>query len=158
MADSLNVPEVRRVMKSTRFGETVFKALAAREQVRGTTDLRRLRYELRDDYGVDIEPEAFRSFFKSVSSLGLGKFIKGKGQNPDRFAWSRPSKETALEILGQKIVEAHAAPRPKAGSDTLNIPVPLPSGKMVYVTDVPVHMSKEDAEFLAEFIRKYGRG
>lgn len=152
--------EARKVVKRAKFGEAVFQALAARGQVRNTTDLRRLRYELRDDYKVDVENEEFNAFFKELANLGFGKFIKGTGQNPNRFVWRGDSKETAIEVLGvQKAVEAVVKKGPTGRglveSNTLKVPYKIRGATYWY--EIPDDITTKEANELGEFLKKFGR-
>jgi hypothetical protein len=101
---------LQEVMKSNHLAEAVFKALAMRDRFRQVTDLRRLYNDVDKITHGNATPEEFNEVVKNMERAGLGKFVAGRKNNPDRFKWA--TKGVAKAIKEGRVDEIK--PREKA--------------------------------------------
>lgn len=92
---------LQEVMKSNALAEAVFKALQMRERFRQVTDLRRLYNEVDKLTQGNATPDAFNEVIRNMEKAGLGKFVAGRKNNPDRFKWT--DKNIAKNIKEGKL-------------------------------------------------------
>lgn len=95
---------LQEVMKSNVLAEAVFKALAMRDRFRQVTDLRRLYNEVDKLTQGNASPEAFQEVVRNMEKAGLGRFVAGRKNNPDRFKWA--NKGVAKAVREGKLDEA----------------------------------------------------
>jgi hypothetical protein len=88
---------VQEVIHNNELAETVFKALSMRERFRQVTDLRRLYNEVDKLTHGKAEPEEFNKVIKNMEQAGLGRFIAGRKNQPDRFKWANKGIAKAIK-------------------------------------------------------------
>lgn len=147
----------------------VFSVLGSRERPRGTTDLRRLRYEISSESGMSLSTLEIRDIFRAIEKAGFGKLVLRKQDNdPDRFVWNTnyvnlghevtsgavgggPAQDRNVQYV-QKTGESKA--RCACGGDCFEVVFPI-RGK-IYDFCLPRDLTVAEATKLADFIRQFG--
>jgi hypothetical protein len=161
--------------------KTVFEVLSERQRSRKRTDLNNLfRQVLRGNPNADHN--AFMELFKGMDSNGMGKLVKGRGRNPDRFIWGydlrqsaekmriggvNPATKKQLDLVTEAKIETKTTKRPgrpvKRNIGSLKAK-PRPTAKIDYIAQpeaspvviqlqLPNTMSKQDIEALIKLIK-----
>lgn len=155
MAD-INITRLQQLCGESELALTVFKTLSERERPRPVTDLRRLRLEMVEAGGRPISASEFREVFDELTKLGLGSVVVGRHNNPDRFKWNYNMVDLARKVLAQKVAAPSAGPRgagPAPG--WLRTAFPIRGG--LVELELPVNMTKAEANELADYIKRFGR-
>ena len=142
---------LQEVMKSHALAEAVFKALAMRERFRQVTDLRRLYNDVDKLTQGNATPEDFTEVVKNMEKAGLGKFVAGRKNNPDRFKWTDKTiakniKEGKLEPnIEAKENVSQAAPKKDSFQDAVG--VITKQGPITYLNiKIPLHIPMESLQ------------
>lgn len=161
-----------QIEKKNPLAKVIFKRWQGRDRPRDEVSVRRMKEQLKD-VNVVCSTKQLLAFFDQADRAGLG-FLLGEGPTL-RFRFSVPMK-TIIGVLNgsilkvpapdpvEKIVEhATAADRPdivrmvkavaKSSAHTRVLNVPLDAQRSVGI-DLPKKFTAEDAEFVAQFIRR----
>lgn len=87
---------LQEVMKSSTLAEAILEALSERKRFRAVTDLRRLFIDVAKKTNGNLTQEQFNEVIHNIEKAGLGRFVAGRKNNPDRFKWA--DKDTAKAI------------------------------------------------------------
>jgi hypothetical protein len=156
----LNVAKLRHLYSSNALVKKVFTTIAQRERPRPITDLRRLRLEMPD--GASVDKREFADIFTELQRLGLGTLVLGRGANPDRFKWAYNMVDVARDVIrpGATSRSAPVAAVEPAEHEPFSgwhsLVYPLKSGEVVKMK-LPAGLSREDAQGLADFIKRFGK-
>jgi hypothetical protein len=138
----MSVQEVIESGSNKSVAETVFKVLSSRARSRAVTDLRRLYTDVIRETQGNVPQEAFNEVIKDMEKAGLGRFVAGRGNKPDRFKWTdqvtaksvkegnTDKKEAAKPLAPSskpvtKIRRAKKNTKEMAPASYLNIQIPL---------------------------------
>lgn len=120
--------ELEQLVRSNPQARQVFKYLSERERNRGTTTLRILRRELKNN----VSKETLTSIFESLEDLGIGELKYTKVGTAVTFIWNYRLIDVGLSGLGHKVplelLPRHLETNTKSMSDefiTLKIPASL---------------------------------
>jgi hypothetical protein len=101
---------MQEVLQSSTLAEVVFKALSMRERFRQVTDLRRLYNDVDKITHGNANEDEFNRVIQNMEKAGLGRFVAGRKNNPDRFKWT--NKNIAKSIKEGKLEDAAPKARP----------------------------------------------
>lgn len=155
------VLEIKSLGNSSTTAKEISKYLAGRERMRHETDLNRIKTVLKAD-GRKIDDKEYDAFWKNAEKLELGSVDK-KG----RFRWHFNLKTVGQIALGdspeEALVKLEAAKkaRPSLSGVSVQSITRKPSGESKVAFAVanqfvflPMNMNQEEADKLAEFIKK----
>lgn len=161
--------------------KAVFDVLSERQRSRKRTDIDNLfRQVLRGNPQADHK--AFMDLFIGMDSNGMGRLIRGRGRNPNRFIWGYDLKAVAekikaggvnpatvkqLDLVTKSKIESKALKRPKTqrqlkaktkAAPKLRIasivkPEANVASPVVIQLQLPNTMSKADIEALVKLIK-----
>lgn len=150
------------ISKSARENETsrhIFEELGNRQRDRGMVDLRRLRIRI-SHKGFKVVTQDYARLFKQLEKAGAGKMIMSKMGNPQRFEFFYSMKEVVTKDL-----TALTEPIPYQPKGHVAYTNTTPTGKLVAAFpirgnpmsfELPIDLSRSEAESLADFIRRLG--
>lgn len=79
--------------------KAIFDVLAERQRHRSQTDLANLfRNILKMNPETKIEYPEYIQVFKKLEASDMGRLVKGRGRNPDRFIWKYNLKDLANKV------------------------------------------------------------
>lgn len=79
--------------------KAIFDVLAERQRHRAQTDLANLfRNILRMNPQAKIEYPEYIGVFKKLEASDMGRLVRGRGKNPDRFIWKYNLKDLANKV------------------------------------------------------------
>jgi hypothetical protein len=157
----MDVTKLKAITQEVPLAKSVFNVLASRSRPREVTDLRRLRQTLIDEEGLAINPREFLELFKRLQVAGYGTVINPKIQtDPHRFKWKYNLIEVGQRALGLKkddapVSSSSMSAAPVAVENRIRTSFPV-GGELVHI-DLPLGLTKKQAQELAEFIGKFGR-
>jgi hypothetical protein len=160
MPSILNPTKVERlktIMRSDERAGRVLRLVMGRS-LRGrahlTTDLRRIVSELNRTGERDISIQEIRQLFLRLQKDGFGSIIMHKkGNEPDRFQWDY-SLNKIREAVGATV--PNIAPVPNRLNQDGHITLPYPIGGRIVHLTIPHPMTKEEAQDLGEYIKRFG--
>lgn len=85
---------LKEVSESSEVARLVFTEFSNRSRHRSRNDLRKMFYSLRQEKS-GLKYEDLIEVFEKLESIGAGRIIVGRKNNPDRFVWNYNLKETA---------------------------------------------------------------
>lgn len=82
---------------ATTTSKLIFDVLAERQRHRQRTDLNNL-FRIMQRAEPNVEYKAFMEVFQKLDTNGMGRLVKGRGRNPDRFIWKYNLKDLAAKV------------------------------------------------------------
>lgn len=141
---------LHKVIKENKTADNLAHFLAARDRIRGFTDLQRLNMDAVRDEKFDIDEKQSLAFFKALEAEGVGSIVHPRELGGRaRFMWKYDMRKVCTAAIDGKDVYANELPqsmqrisdasrKPKEKVTRKKRKVVIPKGKLIKQTTVVV--------------------